>query len=277
MPLKRDTSERSVEVRGGIANHVVGGVTRESDEQSLAGKLNLESRAAQVTGKLSGIIVQFDPQEFSLLREFRERASVLEFPLFDRDEVIANPFDLAEQVRRDDDRDAELAAGTFDEREHFFAAFGIEAVGGLVEEEEFGIVDERLREFDALLHAGGVGPDESVALFVESDMSQCFGGTFACGGGGEPRHAAHVGHEVGGGHIYRKAIVLGEVADELSDLERMGERVDAEDFDRAGGRGEEAEEDADEGGLAGAVGSDQADDAIAGVRERRESRAVTPG
>jgi hypothetical protein len=40
-----------------------------------------------------------------------------------------------------------------------------------------------------------------------------------------------VRHEVGGGYIYGKAIVLGEVADEFADFERVREGVDAEDFD----------------------------------------------
>ena len=119
---------------------------------------------------------------------------------------------------------------------------------------------ERLREFDALLHAGGIRADEAVALFVEADVAERLGGAFARGGGGEARHAAHVRHEVRGRHIYRKAIVLGEVANELPNLERMLERIDAEDFDRARGRGEESEEDSNEGGFAGAVGADEADD-----------------
>lgn len=130
-------------------------------------------------------------------------------------------------------------------------------------------MDERLRELDALLHAGGVAADEAIALLVEPDVAERFGGAFACGGGGESRHAAHVGHEVGGGHIYRKAVVLGEVADELADLEWMREGVDAEDLDRAGGRGEEAEEDADEGRLAGPVCADQTDDAGLEVESER--------
>ena len=130
---------------------------------------------------------------------------------------------------------------------------------------------ERLSEFDALLHAGGVGADEAVALLVEPDVAERFSGAFARGGGGEPGHAAHVGHEVSGGHIYRKAVVLGEVADEFADLERMRECVDAQDFYRTARWGEEAEEDADEGGFAGAVGADQADDAgVEGESERVE-------
>ena len=41
-------------------------------------------------------------------------AGAAEFAEFDGDEVIADAFYLTEQVRGDDDRDAELASGTFD-------------------------------------------------------------------------------------------------------------------------------------------------------------------
>ncbi len=117
-----------------------------------------------------------------------------------------------------------------------------------------------------------------VALFVESDVSAAVSAARSPrGGSGESRHAPHVRHEVGGGHIYRKAIVLGEVADEFADLERRLKRVDAEDFDRAGSGREQAEEDSDEGGFAGAVCADESDDAGISARGVSESRAVTPG
>src|ERR1019366_2435348 len=266
--IELHSSDRSVELRSGVANHVVGGIACESDEQSLARQLHVEPRTAQPTCKRIRVVIEFKAEEPRAFREFRDGAGVLEFAELDGDEEIADAFDFAEEVRGDDDGDAELSAGAFDEAEHFLAAFGVEAVGGLVEEEEFGIVDERLRELDALLHAGGVAADEAVALLVEADVTERLGGAFARGGGGEAGHAAHVGHEVGGGHIYRKAVVLGEVADELADLERVGERVHAQNFEGTGGGGEEAEEDADEGGFAGAVGADEADDA--GVERERE-------
>ena len=54
----------------------------------------------------------------------------------DGDEEVADPFDLAEQVARDDDRDPELRAGPPDQRQHLVAAGRVEAVGRLVEEQQ---------------------------------------------------------------------------------------------------------------------------------------------
>ena len=48
--------------------------------------------------------------------------------------------------------------------------FGIHAVGRLVEKQQIGIVHERLRELDALLHAGRVRLDVAVARFAEADV-----------------------------------------------------------------------------------------------------------
>ena len=71
----------------------------------------------------------------------------------DRDEVVADLLDLAEEVAGEDDRDPELVAGPPDELEHLVAAGGVEPVRGFVEEEQPRVVDERLGELDPLAHA----------------------------------------------------------------------------------------------------------------------------
>ena len=85
-----------------------------------------------------------------------QRRRAHEPPGVDRDEVVAHALDLAEQVTGDDDRDAELRAGPPDERQHLVATGRVEAVRGLVEEQQARVVDERLGELDPLLHAGRV-------------------------------------------------------------------------------------------------------------------------
>ncbi len=50
--------------------------------------------------------------------------------------------------------------------------FGIHAVGRLVEKQQIGIVDQRLRQLDALLHAGRVGLDVAVARFAQPDVEE---------------------------------------------------------------------------------------------------------
>ena len=56
------------------------------------------------------------------------------------------------------------------ELEHLVAALRVHAVGRLVEEQQVGIVDERLRQLDALLHAGRVGLDVAIARLAEADV-----------------------------------------------------------------------------------------------------------
>ena len=61
-----------------------------------------------------------------------------------------------------------------DELEHFIAALGVHAVGRFVEEQQIGIVHERLCELDALLHAGRVRLDIAVARLAEPDVVEHF-------------------------------------------------------------------------------------------------------
>ena len=61
-----------------------------------------------------------------------------------------------------------LCAEVADQLEHLVAPLRIHAVGRLVEKQQIGIVDQRLRQLDALLHAGRVGLDVAVARLAEA-------------------------------------------------------------------------------------------------------------
>ena len=66
--------------------------------------------------------------------------------------------------------------------EHLVAAGRIEAVRRLVEQQQAWVVDERLGQLDALLHAGRVAADRAIALLEQPDVAQDLGGPLACGG-----------------------------------------------------------------------------------------------
>ncbi len=110
MPLDFYSRDRCVGLGGCVADEIVGAIVSECDEYCIAVNLHFEPCAAESKCEGAGIVVEFDAKDFRALREFRESASVLEFSLLDRDKKIADAFDFAEQVRRDDDRDAELAS-----------------------------------------------------------------------------------------------------------------------------------------------------------------------
>ena len=84
--------------------------------------------------------------------------------------MIAREFDVGQQVRRQDQIDALVVRQIANEFEHLVAALRIHAVGRLVEKQQVGIVDERLRQLDALLHAGRVLLEVAVARFAEADV-----------------------------------------------------------------------------------------------------------
>ena len=120
--------------------------------------------------------------------------------------------------------------------EHLVAPGRVEAVRRLVQEEEARVVDERLGELDALLHAGRVAADRPIALLVEADVAEDVGRPLPRRAGGQPRDAGHVAHELGGADVRRQAVVLGHVADQLADPRALGRGVEVEDGGLALGR-----------------------------------------
>ena len=163
-----------------------------------------------------------------------------------------------------------------DEVEHLVAAGRVEAVRRLVEEHELRVVHERLGELHALPHAGRVAAHLAVALLEEADEAQDLGGALARGAARQAVDAGHVRHELGGADVEREAVVLGHVADVPADLEPLGDDVEVEHLRRAGGGLEQAEQDADQGALAGAVRPHQADDARLQVEVEPVEREDAP-
>ena len=136
-------------------------------------------------------LLDLDREDAGPLGERAQRRGAEEPAGIDRDEEVADPLDLAEQVAGDDDRDPELGAGPPDEREHLVAAGRVEAVRRLVEQQQARVVDEGLGELDPLLHAGRVAADRAIALLVQADVAEDLGGPLA---GGGARQAGHPGH-----------------------------------------------------------------------------------
>ena len=178
-------------------------------------------------------------------------------------DVVAHPLQLTEQVGGHEHRDPELGADPAHQGQHVVARRRVQPVGRLVQQHQPGVVHDRLGQLRPLLHARGVATHRAVALLGQPDVAEHVGGALARGGVGQPRHLAHVDHEVAGRHVGRQAVVLGHVAHQRPDPAAVGDDVVTEHPSRsARGRGQ-PEEDLDQGRLAGAVGSDEAGDALA--------------
>ncbi len=136
---------------------------------------------------------------------------------------------------------------------------GVEAGGGLVEEEQLGPPGERHAEVEPAALAAGQRPDERVALADEPD---------------EVDDLVHRARRGVGGAVELDRLADGEVradpgllrddADPLAERAASPLRVDAEDADVAGAAPPIPLEDLDGRRLAGAVGTEQREDLAAG-------------
>src|SRR5262245_50663949 len=89
--------------------------------------------------------------------------------LMQEDDGRGHGLDLMEDVRRDENAYASLAKLT-DQSDEMSAPKGVEPVEGLVQNQETGMVDHRLRDLDLLAHALGVGPDRSSRGIAEGHL-----------------------------------------------------------------------------------------------------------
>ena len=146
-----------------------------------------------------------------------------------------------------------LCARSRIELEHLVAPLGIHAVRGLVEKQQIGIVDERLRQLDALLHARRVRLDVAVPRLAEADVVQHLVRALHRVGLRQPRELAAVGDERHGVHAGNVPVVLRHVAEPRAHLERPLRDVKPEHLELARRGRNEAEQRLEHRALAGAV------------------------
>ena len=196
-------------------------------------------------------------------------------PLVEHDDVVAGVLDVGQQVRREDHVDPLVAGDVGNQRQHLLAALGVHAVGGLVEEQQIGVVHERLGQLDPLFHAGGIGFQVAVAGLAEPDVEEHLVRPLHRVGPGQPGQLAAEGHERHRVHARNVPVGLGHVANPRSNRQRRLRHVQAEDGELPLGRRHEAEECADHRALARAVGTEQPDGA--GREHRADVSKGRPG
>ena len=106
------------------------------DEDHVAGNLGLEPAGAEPRDELLVAAVDLDEQPLGALAQLDERPGADHPAGVEDHDRVADPLDLLEVVRRDDDVDPELGADPADQGEHVVALDGVEPVGRLVEQDE---------------------------------------------------------------------------------------------------------------------------------------------
>jgi hypothetical protein len=144
------------------------------------------------------------------------------------------------------------------------ARLRVEAGRRLVEEHELRRVDEAERDVEPPALAAGQRRARPVPEALEVHPGEQLP---AAGRGVGPADAVEAGlvdDLLAGARLGEAGAALGDVADPPADADRVLEQVAAGDGGRAGGGAQQRRQHAQGGGLAGAVGAEEADD-LAGV------------
>ncbi len=123
--------------------------------------------AAQIVGQ--GQIAGPQLDAAMILQKRLHFAIRLQFALIEDGDAIASVLHVFQAMTTHDDRFAQPAQ-IADQIFHPTSAKRIEAGGRLIEDDEIGIVDERLRQADALAHALGILAEDAFAIGLESDF-----------------------------------------------------------------------------------------------------------
>src|SRR5581483_5119125 len=139
------------------------------------------------------------------------------------------------------------------------AARGVEAGGRLVEQQQPGRADEAGAEVEPAAHAARVRPHQAVGGVGEAEVVEHGGGRGSGLGAGRPVEAGDHLQVLPAGHgLFDGGVLAGE-PDQAPHLTAVGGDVVAGDAQGAGVGPQQGGDAVHEGGLAGAVGAEQAD------------------
>src|SRR5262249_3700456 len=117
---------------------------------------------------------QSDQEQAALASQCRDVPLADQLTALEDGDAIADQFDLAQEVRVDEDG-LTAPLEPLEDAADLTAAERIDAVGRFVEEDDVGVVEQGLGNADALLHALGVGADLVVHAALEADLLQKLG------------------------------------------------------------------------------------------------------
>lgn len=127
-------------------------------------------------------------------------------------DIGGDGFHVGDDVRREND---DALAGKFGEKiSEANALLGIKAGGGFIDDEELRIVEERLRDADALAHASGVAAERALGGVGEIYEREQFGDAPAGGRRGDAFYSGEIVEEFDGAEIGIDAEVLRKIAED---------------------------------------------------------------
>jgi hypothetical protein len=183
--------------------------------------------------------------------QVRGRTVGADFAAGEDDDAVADALDLGEDVAADEDR--AVLREFFDEAAGLVDLRGVQAVGGLVQEQDGRVVEERGGEADALLVAFAERADAAGTHLGEP---AAFDGALdggVAGRAGDAEEACAELEILGHGHFGVERIGLGQVAQACQGFLSRVDGVEAVDRDMPDIGGQEAGDHPDGGRLARAV------------------------
>ena len=234
----------------------------EGDERAVA-RVGNELLGLQAHGGLGEVA---DLEAHPLLRLLRvgERAFKNFLPLVQDRDACAEQLDFVEQVRGEQDGEAQFLLQSLNGEAHLVDALGVEAIAGLVEDEQLGVGHERLREGEPRAHAVGILAHLVVLAPGEADPLDDFLDALRRRGRGVVAEDLQI---LPAAEVVVKNRRLENRADSVQRLRAVTCDVVAADTQLAGGGPDLAEHHADGGALAGAVVAEEAEDLPAGHGE----------
>src|SRR5581483_8790631 len=194
-------------------------------------------------------------------RQVLRRVDGDDLPLVDDDDALARLADFRQDVRAQDDRVG--ARELFDQLPRFDDLLRVEAGGRFVEDQHVGVVDDCLREADALL----VPLRQFAALPLRhiGDARPIHDGANAIGapGGGDAFDLRHEAEILGDGHVGVERRRFRQVSGAALGFDRLVEDVEPGDERFAFSRRHVTGEDAHRRRLAGAVRAEEPEDLAA--------------
>ena len=196
-----------------------------------------------------------------LRAHFVHRARAHDGAAVEHHDLLADALDVAQQVRAQDDALAGLGDQVFEQLQHGDAPGRIQAVGGLVEQQQLRIVHQCRGQVEPLQVAGRVFFQPAIAQFAEANVIEHLVGAAA---GVAMRHTIEItreGHELDALEHGNRGGDLGHVAHATAQLRRAVQNIAAQDRAAARVGRKQSQQDLDQRALAGAVVADQADGA----------------